>query len=219
MRDSSSISEENDISKVVSCISQGIPYEHILTSPKPENREFLKSIALEYLRKIDREKDYNLLCLCLEEIISNSVKANIKRAYFIINNLDINNHDDYVKGMKNFKELGVCNMRDPSFVEKINKLGLYVIITFKFVDGCVYITTRNNSVISKEEIERIEKKLKLSENQSPEDIFMNSIDMTEGAGLGIIMIKKIMKQISRAEDCFSIRASETETITELKILP
>ena len=48
---------------------------------------------------------------------------------------------------------------------------------------------------------------------------MNSIDMTEGAGLGIIMIKKIMKQISRAEDCFSIRASETETITELKILP
>ncbi len=219
MRDSSSISEENDISKVVSCISQGIPYEHILTSPKPENREFLKSIALEYLRKIDREKDYNLLCLCMEEIISNSVKANIKRAYFIINNLDINNHDDYVKGMKNFKELGVCNMRDPSFVEKINKLGLYVIITFKFVDGCVYITTRNNSVISKEEIERIEKKLKLSENQSPEDIFMNSIDMTEGAGLGIIMIKKIMKQISRAEDCFSIRASETETITELKILP
>lgn len=219
MRDSSSISEENDISKVVSCISQGIPYEHILTSPKPENREFLKSIALEYLRKIDREKDYNLLCLCLEEIISNSVKANIKRAYFIINNLDINNHDDYVKGMKNFKELGVCNMRDPSFVEKINKLGLYVIITFKFVDGCVNITTRNNSVISKEEIERIEKKLKLSENQSPEDIFMNSIDMTEGAGLGIIMIKKIMKQISRAEDCFSIRASETETITELKILP
>ena len=219
MRITSCVKEENDISKVVSCISKGIPYAHILTSPKPENRQFLKEITLEYLRKIDKEKDFNLLCLCMEEIISNSVKANIKRAYFINNNLDINNHDDYVKGMKDFKEQGVCNIKEQGFVEKINKLGLYVIITFKIEDDCLHITARNNSVISNEEIERIEKRLKLSENQSPEDIFMNSIDTTEGAGLGIIMIKKIMKQISRAEDCFSIRASETETITELKILP
>ena len=61
------------------------------------------------------------------------------------------------------------------------------------------------------------KKLKLSENQSPEDIFMNSIDTTEGAGLGIIMITKILRQLSTAKDCFSIRATDTETITELKI--
>ena len=46
---------------------------------------------------------------------------------------------------------------------------------------------------------------------------MNSIDTTEGAGLGIIMITKIMRQISKAEDCFSIRADDQDTITELKI--
>ena len=75
----------------------------------------------------------------------------------------------------------------------------------------------NNSVISKEELERIEKKLKASENQSPEEIFMKSIDTTEGAGLGIIMITKILRQLSTAKDCFNIRATDTETITELKI--
>ena len=48
---------------------------------------------------------------------------------------------------------------------------------------------------------------------------MNSIDQTEGAGLGIIMIKKILSQISSAPDCFAISATETETITELKIIP
>ncbi len=219
MRVASSNTKNTDISGVQKCIAQGIPYEHLLISPKPEYREFLKDITLEYLKQINCEKYYNLLCLCMEEIISNSIKANIKRAYFISHNLDINNHDDYEKGMKDFKENGLCNRRDPKLADKINKMGLYVKMTFTIKDNCLYINCRNNSVISNEEIERINKKLKLSENKSPEDIFMNSIDQTEGAGLGIIMIKKILSQISTAKDCFAIRATETETITELKILP
>ena len=81
------------------------------------------------------------------------------------------------------------------------------------------ITAKNNSVISDEEIERINKRLMLSEGKSAEELFMNSIDQTEGAGLGIIMIKKILSQISSAPDCFAISATETETITELKIIP
>lgn len=219
MRVESENTNNNHISTIISCISDGVPYEHILQSPKPENRDFLKEIIYQYLKHIKLEKFYNLLCLCMEEIISNSVKANIKRAYFITNNLDINNHDDYVKGMKDFKENGISNMKDPALVSKINNLGLYVKITFKICDNCLYITARNNSVISKEEIDRINKKLKLSENMSSEDIFMNSIDQTEGAGLGIIMIKKILSQISNSKDCFSIHATDSETITELVILP
>ena len=213
----SRLSENLSFSVVKDCISKGIPYEYTLPRPGPESREFLKFIICEYLKKIDKEKIYNLLCLCLEEIISNSVKANLKRAYFISNNLDINNIEDYEKGMKNFKENGVSNVKDSNFVKHINNLGLYVKLSFRIEDKIFYITTRNNSVISKQEIERIHKKLKLSEHQTSEDVFMNSIDQTEGAGLGIIMIKKIMSQISPFEDCFSICANDTETVTELKI--
>ena len=219
MRVSSSDTINSEISKVNYCISNGMPYEHVLQGPTPENRDLVKEITLAYLKQIGIEKSYNLVCLCLEEIISNSVKANIKRAYFLSNNLDITNSEDYAKGMKDFKENGICNMRAPSFIQKINELGLYVKITYKIEEGCLYITTRNNSVISKEEIDRIDKKLKLSENKSSEEIFMNSIDLTEGAGLGIIMITKIMTQISKLKECFNIRANDTETITELKILP
>lgn len=219
MRVLSASKDDFNISRILGCISDGSPYEYVLQNPSPESRDFLKNVVLEYLKSINLEKYYNLLCLCIEEIISNSVKANIKRAYFISNNLDINNHDDYEKGMQTFKEEGIGNVKDISFIKKINEMGLYVKITFKIVDKCFYITARNNSVISAEEIDRINKKLKLSENQTPEDIFMNSIDQTEGAGLGIIMIKKIMSQISTAKECFSIKASDIETITELKILP
>ena len=190
----------------------------MLHGPSPKSREFIKNVALEYLRKIGKEKSYNLLCLCIEEVISNCVKANIKRAYFLSNNLDINDQNDYAKGMQNFKEAGMGNSKDARLVEKVNSLGLYVKLTFSLDDTAFYLTARNNSVISKEEIDRIHKKLKLSENQTPEQMFMNSIDTTEGAGLGIIMIKRILSQISSNNDCFNISATDTETITELKIL-
>ena len=211
-------SENLDLTRVAECISNKTPFEYTLTGPSAGSREFIKDVAMEYLRTIGKEKCYNLLCLCIEEVISNSVKANIKRAYFLINNLDITNPQDYEKGMKYFKDLGMGNIKDENLVKGINYLGLYVKLSFRIEDNAFYLTAHNNSVISKEEIERINKKLKLCENQTPEQMFMNSIDTTEGAGLGIIMIKRILSQISSSNDCFSIRATDTETITELKIL-
>ncbi len=207
------------LENAICCLQKGEPYVYSLVRPSAENKETLKRIVLEYLTAINKEKAYNLLCLCLEEIMSNSLKANIKRAYFISHNLDINNPDDYGKGMASFKEDGLGKIKDQFFINKINSMGLYVKLIFALENNNFTIVARNNSVISKEEIERVNKKLKLSENKSPEELFMNSIDQTEGAGLGIIMIKKIMSQLSTAEDCFTITANETETITKLIITP
>ena len=209
--------ENYDLTCATECIQNQKPFEYVLSGPSPKSREFIKNVALEYLRAIGKEKSYNLLCLCIEEVISNSVKANVKRAYFLSNNLDISNPADYEKGMKNFKEAGMGNVKDESLVTKVHSLGLYVKLVFKIEDDTFYITAHNNSIISKEELERINKKLNLSNNQTPEQMFMHSIDTTEGAGLGIIMIKRILSQISSAKDCFSISATNTETITELKI--
>ena len=216
---SSGITNKKIISEAKDSIKNGKVFVYTLKSPTPENKDTLKEIVLEFLKNIQKEKSYNLLCLCLEEIISNSVKANIKRAFFLSNNLDINNKEDYEKGMQNFKEMGLRKIKDQAFIEKINTLGLYVKLYFDLTEGCLKITARNNSVMSKEELERVHKKLELSEGKTPEELFMNSIDQTEGAGLGIIMIKKILSQISSAKDCFYITSSDTETITELKIIP
>ena len=216
---SASIISINESAGALTNIQDGQVFEYVLLDPSPESKERLKNIVQEFLKKINLEKSYNLLCLCLEEIISNSVKANIKRAYFISHNLDINKPEDYEKGMKSFKEEGLSKIKDMRFVKKIADMGLYVKLYFTIQNGCLTSTAKNNSVISKEEIDRVNTKLKLSENKSAEDLFMNSIDQTEGAGLGIIMIKKILSQISSAPDCFAISATDTETVTELKILP
>ena len=127
-------SKKYDLSCAAECIKNQKPYEYVLSGPSAESREFIKNIALEYLHSIGKEKAYNLLCLCIEEVISNSVKANIKRAYFLSNNLDISNPSDYEKGMKNFKEAGMGKVKDPNLVKKVNSLGLYVKMIFKIQD-------------------------------------------------------------------------------------
>ena len=217
MQNTENTSRDCDITRVLECIASGKPFDMNLNGPSPEGREYIKCIIKEYLKQIGKEKFYNLVCLCMEEIISNSVKANVKRAYFVENNLDINNHNDYEIGMKTFREQGIANCKDREFINKILFMGFYIKVTFKLENDIFYIITRNNSVISQEELERINKRLALFENKSPEEIFVNSIDTTEGAGLGIIMIKKIMSQVSTLPDCFSISANEIETITQLKI--
>ena len=117
-------SKNYDLSCAAECIKNQKPYEHVLSGPSQKSREFIKNVALEYLRTIGKEKFYNLLCLCIEEVISNSVKANIKRAYFLSNNLDISNPSDYEKGMKNFKEAGMGKVKDPNLVKKVNNLNV-----------------------------------------------------------------------------------------------
>ena len=46
------------------------------------------------------------------EIVSNSIKANLKRAHFILNNLDINNPKDYEIGMQTFHDEGLCLLKN-----------------------------------------------------------------------------------------------------------
>ena len=87
----------------------------------------------------------------------------------------------------------------------------------KVVNMVLLGAASKSGLISKEELKTISNKIELSKNKTSEEIFMNSVDMTEGCGLGIIMIKKIMEQISNLENSFSIYADDQDTITELRI--
>lgn len=211
------ISDFYDFSKIEASITENKPYETLLQGPTDASREFINKSLEMYLKSINRENVHNLLCLCMEEIISNCVKANIKRAYFIHNELDINVHEQYELGMKNFREMGISQVKHLELIQCAQDLGFYVKIRYAVENKTFIITTRNNSIISKEELKRISNKIELSKNKTSEEIFMNSVDMTEGCGLGIIMIKKIMEQISNLENSFSIYADDQDTITELRI--
>lgn len=206
-----------DFSEMEEAVVQQKPYEVLLSGPSDASREFINKSLELYLKAINREKAHNLLCLCMEEIISNCVKANIKRAFFIHNELDINDPEQYKLGMRDFREVGVGQGKQLELIQSAKDLGFYVKIQFSIEDNKLTITAKNNSIISPEELERINKKIEYSKNQTSEEIFMNSVDMTEGAGLGIIMINKIMDQVSTLNDRFSIYADDKDTVTVLRI--
>ena len=210
------VSDYYDFSLIEASINEKKPYETLLQGPTEASREFISRSLEMYLKAINREKLHNLLCLSMEEIISNCVKANIKRAYFIHNELDINVHEQYELGMKDFREMCVSQVKNLELIKCAQDLGFYVKICYAIENNTFIITIRNNAIISKEELNRIRNKIEISKNKTSEDIFMN-VDMTEGCGLGIIMIKKIMEQISNLENSFSIYADEKDTITELRI--
>lgn len=211
------ITDSYDFSGLEKAAAEKKPYEVYLSGPSDASREFINRSLELYLTAINREKAQNLLCLCMEEILSNCVKANIKRAFFIHNELDINDHEQYELGMRDFREVGVGQGKQLELIKSAKDLGFYVKIRFSIDDDILTITAKNNSIISPEELTRINKKIEYSKNQTSEEIFMNSVDMTEGAGLGIIMINKIMDQVSSLKDSFSIYADDKDTVTVLRI--
>ena len=192
-------------------------YEYKFTDPSKYNTEYLTSIINQYLKMIHKEDISPFVGICMGEIVSNSIKANLKRAHFILNNLDIHNSKDYENGMKNFHDEGLCLLKDKQTARKIKKMNYYVKIDFYLAEDQVRIVTINNCAITPEERERIYAKLRLAEEDKLEDSFADSVDTTEGSGLGIIMIQRLMNQMGLSRDCFSISATANETVTELRI--
>ena len=192
-------------------------FEYKFSDPTKYNTEYLTQIINLYLKKINKDDISPFVGICMGEIVSNSIKANLKRAHFILNNLDIHNSKDYEEGMKNFHDEGLCLLKDKSTVRKIRKMNYYVKIDFYLTDDQFRIVTINNCAITPEERARIYEKLKLAEQSESDDFFAESVDTTEGSGLGIIMIQRLMSQMGLSRDCFSISAKDDETVTELRI--
>ena len=63
---SASIISINESAGALTNIQDGQVFEYVLLDPSPESKERLKNIVQEFLKKINLEKSYNLLCLCLE---------------------------------------------------------------------------------------------------------------------------------------------------------
>lgn len=192
-------------------------YEYKFTDLARYNTEYLTSVTDIFLKKIKKSEISPFVGICMGEIVSNAIKAILKRAHFALNKLDINNPEDYKIGMKNFHDEGLGLLKDKQSAAEIRKMNFYVKITFEISKGKFKIVTINNCVITPEEKERIQQKMKLSEHDEANNFFAESVDLSEGSGLGIVMIKKLMIQMELPSDCFAISTNQTETLTELCI--
>src|SRR3990172_6537776 len=174
------------------------------------------SILVKILSKNDQIFLLNSAVTILREIIVNALKANAKRVFFIKNNLDINDEDQYKKGMNKFKKQVVGEF------EKIEadllRSDLYVKIIFNFNPAMIHIMIINNSPVLPEELKRIKFRIeKAIQYNDFSEAYQEIEDDSEGAGLGIVLTILLLKSMGIDPHNYTIEKTGKTTQASLKI--
>ena len=148
---------EIDRDKIRVSVGLQLPIE-MTSYTLPRNTEvYIRSVMEMFLEECHQDHLKEYLNFCLSELLTNAKKANTKRVYFKEKGLDINNRDDYEKGMENFKMDTLTNI--DHYLELQKKAGLYIKLSLTILADKIYIEIRNNSTLTIFEKERIQQTL------------------------------------------------------------
>ena len=208
---------ELDRQKIQTAVGLQLPIE-MTSYTLPRNTEvYIRGIMEIFLEECHQDHLKEYLNFCLSELLTNAKKANTKRVYFQEKGLDINDPEDYEKGMENFKMDTLTNI--DHYLELQRKAGLYIKLKLKILADKIYIEIINNSKLTVFEKERIQQKLDSVQQYSNMDEVLTSVlDQSEGAGLGIIIIILMLQKVGLSKDNYQLLTTEEETITRI-ILP
>lgn len=177
----------------------------------------LDKIISRILEKYDRLDLKSLVYTCTKELAINGTKANLKRLFFIENDLDITNDQDYIKGMELYKDV----MKEEITLQygtKAKQQGLFVKISFVYNDNSLKIEVTNNTGITKQEESRLREKLK--KTMKYDDLmqyYLDNADDTEGSGMGIALIIILLKGEHIDPNLFRMSINENLTIARIEI--
>lgn len=206
-----------DIAKIKRAISAGIPLTITTYTLPKEMEDYMNSVLAAFLNELNQQQMIEYLSYCLNELMTNSKKANTKRVYFREKNLDINNDADYAEGMRDFKSHTLNNIN--YYLQKQKEAGLYVKLVLQTRNGKIKVEVRNNAELTVTEYKRMHDKLSRAQQYtSPDQAFSQILDDSEGAGLGLVIMILMLEKIGLTEENFQIICENGETITRI-ILP
>jgi putative nucleotidyltransferase with HDIG domain len=205
-----------DEAKIKKAVQSGIPLT-ITTFTLPHEVEiYIEQVVTAFLRQCNRENLKDYIIYCVQEMAVNAKKANTKRVYFIEHDWDLNNPDEYKRGMVEFKQDTMNNLAH--YLKLQRERGLYIKLVLQSKKNTIYLEVRNNVVVTKTELIRIHDKLARSRQYtSLEDALSQVLDDSEGAGLGLVIMILMLKKMGLNEDCFDIMGTDTETIARIVI--
>lgn len=183
-----------------------------------ENIERILRLILENRRC---EELYSPIYTCLKELLVNAVKANFKNIYFEgYTHFDKpDNPISYELGLKLFKlEMSRENAEYLSAIAR--KEDKKAEVMFNIIDNELKISVTNPVAMTAIEQENVNRKLndaRMCDDIS--DYFMKIEDdpNQEGAGLGLVLISIMLKNLGVTEDNFSIFSDENQTTASISI--
>jgi anti-anti-sigma factor len=182
----------------------------------PGERLHIDRILATFLSAVDMAPLGNNLSYCIHELAGNAKRANTKRLYFAEKKLNILDDRDYAAGMQEFKQETV--ERFDHYLALLRESGLYVKFQFRKTPTGLRICIRNNAILTPAEKTRIEEKLAIAKSFSClADAYARTEDGAEGAGLGIVMMLFMLRNLGFDQDAFTVRTSRTETLATLTL--
>ncbi|TVR70290.1 MAG: HDOD domain-containing protein [Spirochaetaceae bacterium] len=176
----------------------------------------IEEILATFLGELDRDILKDSIAYCLRELTTNAKKANTKRVYFEEKQLSLTDDEDYRTGMTTFKSETLDNIA--YWLEKQEKAGLYIRVSFQIQSRELSIKVANNTQITRKEQIRIYDRIARSRAfRSLEEAMTAVLDDSEGAGLGIVILVLMLKKLGLDEDAFDIDVENNETIARLVI--
>ena len=181
-----------------------------------EERDYVDSILDLYLKKSGLSHLQNKLSYCVHELGNNAKKANLKRVYFKAMNLDMESPASYHIGMANFMQETTGNI--DYYLNLLREDNLHVKFQFQGFDKAVFIMVRNNIKLLDIEKHRIYEKIRSARScRNMAEAYGSIMDASEGAGLGLVMLILMLRNIGLPDDVLQFIPRTNETLFLLKI--
>ncbi len=184
--------------------------------PDDDTVNTVMSFMAKIFTRSDRMFLFETVSSLLMELIQNAVKANAKRVFFTSRGLDINNPEEYNRGMADFKTAAI-NLDTIS--SDLRNSGYHVEVTFTpGADDETIISISNNARIIDSELERLNMRIESAwECATFGDLHEKAYDTTEGAGLGIVLTIFLLKNIGVDRNKFILEVGDSSVKVTLSL--
>lgn len=178
---------------------------------------FVLNLITEILKYLGKPQYTEMLYTITKELAINGVKANQKRVFFEDEGLDIMNPEDYKIGVEKYRKKFSEKMAE-EYGKRCLARGVFVTITIYYCPDGLVVEVRNNTPVIKEEEIRMREKMKKAMGYNDiAEFYMDNMDNTEGAGLGIALIMILMKNEGIDPNLFRIITHPQYTIARVEI--
>jgi adenylate kinase family enzyme len=205
-----------DETRIKQAILSGLPVTITTFTLSHEMEIYIENVITVLLKLARQEKIKDYICYCVRELAANAKKANTKRVYFLEQGLDLDNPEDYQRGMELFKKNTLNNIA--YYLQMQKEKGLYIKLILQIRENTIHMEIRNNVTVTRTEQIRIHDRLARSHQyDNLEDALAQVLDDSEGSGLGLVILALMLKKMGLTKNNFNIYNNENETIAQISI--
>jgi len=204
------------VADIQRAVQNSVPYVFRIEGSVPESFPLLDSILETYLDELGQQKIQDVLSYCVKELVLNAEKANAKRIYFEEHGLQISKKQDYERGMKAFHNELSENLAH--FLQVLRERQMWIDVAFHATGDALTVSVRNDAPLTPMEEARIKERIARARTfHSFSEALETSLDHSEGAGLGIMILLQFLKSIGLGEEAFSVRTERGRTVSTIAI--